>query len=124
MRPTGARPIGRIPELHVNHDDTALVLRRRKRLPSILVLRVFEGKFRCPIAAAVLLAASNLFDDPGIQHRITSPLVLTRGYKTATLNVKTTSAQPPRDYRPIYDESALKLMQAPRLGSCDLTQIV
>ena len=76
MRPAGAGPLGRILELHVNHNDTALrVLRRRKRLAPILVLGVLEGKLHA-LTAAVLLAASNLFDDPGIQHRITSNLVL------------------------------------------------
>jgi hypothetical protein len=72
VRPGGRATRGRIPELHVNHDDTAVSLfRGRKRLPPILVLRVLEGKID-PLTAAILLAASNLFDDPGIQHRITS----------------------------------------------------
>src|SRR5262245_25849475 len=68
-----------IDRLHVDDHDAAIIfLGRHPRRAAVMILRGLQGEFnpiRLAIASALFLAASNLFDDPGIQHRVTSHLV-------------------------------------------------
>src|SRR5262245_462888 len=105
---------------HVDHDDAAItVIAGRRRNTAVLVMGRFERKIDptgLTVAPPLLLAPSDLFDDPRIQHRITSPLVLPGGYKTVLKGVK--NAAGPTTTRHSTDA----VMQGLRLAPCRRTR--